>query len=520
MTPAARAFWGAMLGALLTLALHPASRPFILGSASRLHAENLSNSLDISASSLKPPKDLLGASLWLQIAFEKVAERRQKLTDQELASVLSICNAAIEREQPQNAYWHQAKAALLMQDGRRGEALDAWMRASRYELWKDYQTERLEQSQQLLAHDTGARQAWQYAYIYYARTDAGAKLIERTARTLLATADYTSAKGRALRFASLKNGESLRLGGRSILVSNHGANIVELSAYPPNLTGTLSPKRLWIGRTELLASLAKAGPAGDYEKANQIFQYNDGWVALVNDANFRNMADQLSLAAVVAAQAPVAAIAIMILGGVIYLLGCLVSRTQRERTKFGTGLVAVTMVAGSAVVYALTGNVAAAMAVGLSTAFLLVGPAKPRHVEPSDLGPLFTFVILVMSGSSALALGTYVIASSGPAVALASAIGLPPDYSERPALAGLSAVFLALIFIAAPLWALVHRLSTPHVVSVGLRRAGAITGLGGLLLVVLLSPVCVYADRTLTETLSSIAGNEPVYHLTRYESGT
>jgi hypothetical protein len=492
----------------------------VLGSASRLHSESLSNTLDISASSLKPPKDLLGASLWVQIACEKVGERRQRLTPEEMESVLQVCDAAINREQPPNAYWHQIKAALLMHAGREKEALDSWIQGSRYDLWRDYQTERLEQSQELLAQNTGARQAWQYAYIYYARSDAGAKLIERTARSLLAAADYSSAEGRKVRYASLLNGDSMRTGGRSIEVSNHGANIVELSAYPPNLTGTPSPKRLWIGRTELLASFAKAGPQNEYERADQIFKYNDGWIALVNDANFRDMADETSLAAVLVAEAPVAAIVVMVLGLAAFLLGQLVGVTHRETPKFSVAVVAVTMVVGSVVVFALTRNVAAAMAVGLSSAFLLVGPAQPRRVQASDLGPLFTFVILVMGACSALALAGYVIASSGPAVALSTAIGLPQDYSERPALAGLSAVFLALVFIAAPLWALVHRLSTPHVVSVGFRRVGAIMGLGGLLLVVLLSPVCVYLDRTLAQTLANIAGNEPVYHLTRYESGT
>ncbi|MEZ0327778.1 MAG: hypothetical protein ACAH95_17930 [Fimbriimonas sp.] len=451
--------------------------------------------------------------MWLQIAFERIVNGHETLQPDEIRSVLQVCDAAIERENPQNAFWHQAKAALLSHAGHHKQALQEWLNASRFDIWKDYQAERLMVSQNLLADRTGARQAWQYAFVYHARSEAGATLIERTARDILSAADYKSEKGREIRYATLMNGDLLRNGGRSLQVSSHGANIIELSAYPATLTETPSPKVLWIGRTELLASLAKHGEKGQYEKASTVFSYNDGWRALVLDDRFKVLADQLSMAAVVVAEAPVAAIAVMVFGLTIWLLGTAIARKMQTRTAFQAVPVGIATVLASTLVYALSANIAAAMAVGLSTAFLLVTPANARHVRKHDLGPLFTFVILILAASSALALGAYVIASSGPAVALATALKVPQDYSERPALAGLAAVFIGLICIAGPLWALVHRIATPVVVSSGLRRAGAMMGLGGLLLVVILSPVCVYFDRQLAETLERLVGNEPVYHL-------
>jgi hypothetical protein len=193
----------------------------------------------------------------------------------------------------------------------------------------------------------------------------------------------------------------------------------------------------------------------------------------------------------------------------------LLSRKYADRTSFSTVTIGVATVLLSAGVYWLSANVAAAMAVGLSTCFLLVAPAHARNIQKADLGPLFTFVMLVLSLSSAIALGGYIIASSGPAVALATVLEVPQDYYERPALAGLAAVFMSLVFLAGPLWALVHRIPTPNVVSTGLRRAGSMMGLGGLMLTVIVSPLSVYFDRTLAETLSSLVGNEPVYHLQR-----
>ncbi len=513
MSPAARAFWGAMLGALITLAVHPVSRPFVLGSASRVPPQSVANSLDSQAERLSPPRDLAGASLWIQMAFERIETRRETLKPQEISSVLAVCDAAIERENPQNAFWHQAKSVLLDHAGRDREALEVWLNASRFDYWKDYQAERLMASQDLLANRTGARQAWQYAFVYYARSEAGATLIERTARKILSAADYESARGREIRYATLLNGDLLRIGGRSLRVSSHGANIIELSTYPPTLTGTPSPKTLWIGRTELLSNLMKNGEQGQYERASTILEDSDGWRALALDGRFAAQATQLSLAAVLVAEAPLAAIAIMALGGAIWLIGTTMARQMKDKTSFRMLGVSIATLVASTAVYALSANVAAAMAVGLSMAFLLVTPAHARHIQRHELGPLFNFVMFVLALCSALALAGYVIASSGPSVAMSSALDVPQDYSERPALAGLAAVFICLICIAGPLWALVHRIATPIVVSSGLRRAGAMMGLGGLLLVVTLSPVCVYFDRQLAETLESLVGNEPVYHL-------
>src|SRR5687768_5479598 len=145
MSPAGRAFIGAILGALLTLAIHPASRPFVLGAAGRVTPSAVVDTVDMKSTSVEPPRDLLGASLWLQLGLERL-ESDVALSPGELRSLLSVADAAIERER-QNAFWHQGKAVLLLRDGKRAEAEQAWERAAVADYWRDYQTERLQVAQ-------------------------------------------------------------------------------------------------------------------------------------------------------------------------------------------------------------------------------------------------------------------------------------------------------------------------------------------------------------------------------------
>src|SRR5687767_4935762 len=158
MSPVGRALLGAVLGALLTLALHPASRPFVLGAASRVTPKAVVQTVDMQSTEVQPPEDLLGVSLWVQLGLERLVSGHG-LSPAELKSLLQVADAAIERER-QNAFWHQAKAVLLLQSGKNNQAAAAWHRGAIADYWKDFQTERLQHAQEDLAAKTDATQAW------------------------------------------------------------------------------------------------------------------------------------------------------------------------------------------------------------------------------------------------------------------------------------------------------------------------------------------------------------------------
>ena len=88
---------------------------------------------------------------------------------------------------------------------------------------------------------------------------------------------------------------------------------------------------------------------------------------------------------------------------------------------------------------------------------------------------------------------------------------MPSDYVERPIIAGLATLTFGLVLLTAPLWAIVHRVGTPYVLSIVLRRFGSFMGACGLFLSVILGPVSVYAERYLETTQFELLNKEPVH---------
>jgi hypothetical protein len=515
MNSAGRALIGALLGALITLAAHPASRPFLLGSVNRATPAMLESSISTEAAVLSPPTDVQSASLWLQVGMDRLRDGRG-LSSEERNSLLQVVEAAALKEVG-NAYWPQMATVLLLDAGRMQDAQSAWSRASRLTSWKDYQSERLLQSRRELAAQAGAEQAWQLAFVYYARSESSGIMIERAARKLLAQADYESDLGREVRYATLLNGDLLRSGGRSVRVSRHGANIVELAAYPADLTATITPKRLWVGQTSLLASFAESGMDVAHDRANKIFRANEGWRALVYQEERDQTMQQYAMATVVAAALPVALLATSVVGFVILGIGLLIQASMRHARSFPMALTGFVSVSLALLVYGLSERPVAALAVSLCSAFILVAPAHARRIQPSDLGPLFTFVVLALAVASAGAVAAHAVTNAPPLVSLAPVLGVPHEFQDRPSFIALGFVLASLLFLVSPLWALVYRMGTPYVVGTALRRFGAILGWGGITATIVLGPAAVFADRTMSQALEQIVANEPVYYLQQYE---
>jgi hypothetical protein len=95
-----------------------------------------------------------------------------------------------------------------------------------------------------------------------------------------------------------------------------------------------------------------------------------------------------------------------------------------------------------------------------------------------------------------------------------NAYGAAPElYGGSSLFVGLSAIIFGVLFLMAPMWALVQRLGTPFVLGLALKRFGLVLGFGGLLATATLTPVAWWADLRLAGTLAKIVGNEPVYYL-------
>jgi hypothetical protein len=161
------------------------------------------------------------------------------------------------------------------------------------------------------------------------------------------------------------------------------------------------------------------------------------------------------------------------------------------------------------------GDYFAGLAISLCAAFLALTPPQLRRARPQQLGPLFTFFVILIAIAFSVAVMAYLLGQTAPATILLPELGMPADYYQTPMFLGLAAVPLGFLLLAVPMWSLAQRIAPTHVLTLALKKLGTFLGVGGLACGILLTPVAVYADRTLGETLGQLVGNEPVFYYIR-----
>src|ERR1700722_8497020 len=174
-----RAFYGAALGAVLVLMIHPGSRPFLLTALSKRGSSKTfqNNPLILEGQQVLPlPNSLVDASLWMQEAALRIRQP-QLVQSGEWTSFFNVALHAAQQD-ADNAYWPQMQAVLYnafsktpnlsagVRKGLRRLAMSEWARASHLTTWDDYQTRRLQTIQKELAGESGGSAAWQYAAVY------------------------------------------------------------------------------------------------------------------------------------------------------------------------------------------------------------------------------------------------------------------------------------------------------------------------------------------------------------------
>ncbi len=511
MTRTGRALLGALLGALITLCIHPDSRPFMIGLMSRISPDMLRDAVDANARTVTVPTSLPQASLWMQLAAARI-RNLDRLSPKEVTSLLQIAGAGRKQDHA-NAFWPQMESILFDESGQPARAIESWIEASRCTKWDDYQIVRLRQARTSLTDITGETKSWQLAFLYYSRSDDVSSCLERLSKHLLQTATYDTPAGLQLRYATLLNGDLVRQYAHSTKTNVSAINIVELAAFPPNLVEIKSPKRLWTGENTIIVNLEKILGQKEYsDRARKIFLNTESWNALtVQDSNSSDAA-MFSMLSVVSSTVASAAVVIAALGTLIWLLSKLVEwRLAQSKEIHWSFAVAVAITLGG-LAFLLTQYLPAAFAVSLCAAFLTVAPNKSRKIQPSDLGPLLTLVAVLLGLICSALLATYLVGSTPAAVVVLPRVGVPTDYVDKPILAGLSLITFGLVFLMSPFWALAQRVGTPHVLAMMLGKFGAFVAVMGLTLSVILGPLSVYADHLLEHTLFQMLTNEPFHY--------
>lgn len=513
MSPLGRGFLGALLGALLTLLCHPVSRPFLLQPITRHPRNVIRRNLEPWEHGLGAPRDLADAGLWVQIECSRLAARN-KLKAREMQALFNLLDLCIKQD-PDNAFWLQVQAVFLAEDRQTAKSARAWTRAAHCKGWNDYQTDRLLRARESLGDELGAKQAWQLGAAYYDRSEACALVIQRYAQSLISRVNLDSTPAVNIRYETVRCGYLLQIGSRSMKVGEHGGNMVELATYPQDLVATATPKRLWIAQTKLLSLVRERRSEQDAQDALRAFRYNESWHALTQPQSPDETAQWLCFGGIFAMHIVTATMLAALVGCLLNLVGRWLAARDQASPAYTTWPIVVSALFIGAAMAITTLSWFASITAGLSTLFLLLGPARNRLKDDGDLGPLFTFMLLAGTGVFVLSLLMYLSGSSIATKWLIAYLGEYGSYLADPnAYLGICGVTLTSLCLIAPTWAIVQRIGTPFVFALTLRRFGAILAMGALFFTVVLTPAAVYLDRQCGDVLKQLVQNEPVYYLT------
>lgn len=515
MTRGGRGLLGAAVGSLIALMAHPASRPYVLvplrdtDAFVRYYQRAYTYE---GAKKLPRPDTLEKCSLWLQSAAER-SVARVKLTKPEVENTLAVAQMAAKSD-PNNAFWKQIAAVYLNDLGRKRESEQMWAKAARCNLWNDYQSDRLMNLRSRMAQDLGAYQAWEYAFVYYQRSNSPILQIENFSRALLAECDLQSLRSLNLRYNTLMNGVLARKGSKSIASGLIAARIVEFASHPKGLVKVASPRRLYVARSQLRNAFQNAGLTAFAERTDREYRENDGWVALVVSEESEENPINLLWMGVFAATIPAAFLFIGVLGTGFFVVGLGVQRISPNVKSLPlAGMAMIGTVLGIAA-YAFTGLVLLSLAVAMSVVFLSYSPVHERKRPPENLGPLWQLTLLSFATLLSIVFGLMIIGATPAGYTSLNILGVPHEFlGPSHVLGALVTILISMVLLVPPAWSVAQRIATMTVLGMTLKRLGVYLITVGLGLAVLTAPLGVYLDRSVSETYGKLASNEPLHYL-------
>lgn len=507
MTVSQRALYGATFGALLTLVVHPVSRPYVLSLFTP--RSRFTNALAASTSFTVSSPALL-ESAKLQSLSEKVLAR-SPISRASLENEISEVRLQ-QRKDRGNAFWLQSLAALEHLVGRNRMAFQYWIAAASADAWNDYQSDLLLSQSDHLDRLLGAHQSWHLAYLYRQRSLATVELIASYSRFLLSGADFVSPESLTARYSVVLNGNLLRNGARNVQLGIIGSDLVKLGAYPDAVEK--SPKRLVLGQNEVFNGLVNIGKSQWATDTQSAFREDEAWLALVQEQRPDEKARELALNSAIFASLPSATLVTGLLGAALLSVGLLLAKMSGKFRDFGTATPIAIGVALAAMVYLLTSFALASFAAGLCGLFLFVKPRQQRSRATADFGPLFLTLVSLIGLADAALIGAYLGGFGAPASIILPMLDVPNELFDGSSLfAGLATLGFATLFLLSPLWAIAQRVPSPLVLATAIRYFGTtlmVIGIGGS---VVLGPISVYCDLQNSDSLTRILKNEPIYYL-------
>jgi hypothetical protein len=456
--------------------------------------------------------------------MEAGADQTSPLTADQLKTLLHVASYAAQQD-PDNAFWEQMKAVFHYSSSKlptisapkkieyTKEFLEDWRKASNRSRWDDYQTRRLEEIQKELASEAGSNAAWQFAAVYPLRESGSAKRIVAVARDLLRGLDNASKESMLLRYEILMNGKLIRDGSRSVEIGSLGATLVEISSYPKEAIGDLSPHPMVLARIAFFNTLMHLGLRDQAHTVHEVFNSNDGWLAFTRESDLGVSTRRIREASIVTIGLPGALLAISLVGGLFWGTSTLMKRRPELLKVVEPPLAPALGIILGVLVYWATGLILASVAIIACFGFLAFTPVHERKRAPEQLGLVFELTVFVLSCMFCALLVALFIGLSTPGCQVLPFLNVPKDYyGGSTLLVGLGGIVLGLLLLAAPSWALIQRIPTPVVVLMALKQFGRGIFWGCLALAIIATPLCVASDRYLQAQLGKVVGNEPLYY--------
>lgn len=505
MSSWARWLSGLVLGALLAFGFFAPTRLLLLDGLqwgpSKIRLT--SRALVENVPKLPAPTDSLTRWQWLETAARK-RSREGKLSTATRQELITLAREGSKAE-PDNAYWPQLEAVWSRDVGR-------WQEASRKARWADPQEVAMQRLETELARPFGPR-AWHFGALRASRSDSVLLQLEGLARELSRNSRVDRA-GIAVRRATLRNGDLIRLGARSLPAASTGSQITEIATFPPEVLEFRSPRKLIVARMEFVQALRARGGETDAELADRSFSQNDSWMALLESANVADSTRDTLIRALFAGGIP-ACLLVMIFGwGIGWAVWYALERRQIQR--FHPAGLAIVAVGAAFATFVASGQILASLVVVLCIALLGWSPHPARSEPVLDFGPFYRFAVFLFALSLNALITCFVLGISTPGWELARVLPIPEDYyGFSPLFLGLSILVVGLGLLLAPALALAYRIRTPLVVVkllTDLHRTGTIVTLTLFLVAV---PLGVLEEQRTREELRRIFQNETLYYLSQ-----
>ncbi len=521
MSLAARAFLGALIGALAVLLAHPSSRPYLLRGFAGFQPSvylGQTRSLPENVKGLPVPASLDEAAFWLQVGAEIDRAQGGVSTDDAL-SLAEIAQIGAG-EEPDNAFWHQMEA-VWVDEGLQGqpggsEAVErAWSRGALAVSWNDRQGERLAKVVEGLAQEAGAPFAWHRALAYSRKTTYAAERVSQQAVKLMTSSPADPIRAR---YEALRNGVLLRDGGRSAGNSSEGIDMIEAAAIgrvrPGGEGNNLRAGALARGR---FIEQVRATVGNDAAlAASRAFVTNDAWLALVPLATAADQARRTGLASIVSAGLPAALLLVGAAGGLLWAMALGLERAPfllRHLQSPAAPLLGIGL-AAAAFVWAHLQTPAVFLAVVLALlrvrdSWVKEGPLPP--LPKAHVVAVWAMVLLAAAGAT-----LFLLASSTASFALGPWVA--PLVPIQPGnTLGLQVALVAFLVAACVAWhfAYFNRYPAEKVLAPAIRVFGAGLGIVGLVGAVVATPVSVAVDRNLGDHLTRLVRNEGNTYLLR-----